>query len=93
MKIEESKKVGSCRELNPAVLIEDCEGWGLPGSHSSVAEPWQLKPGVLEGPFLFTLKESQSSMFSLLYSLPRWQHRSDYCCQYYNQYYGQYYEY
>ena len=61
MKIEESKKAGSCRELNPAVHIEDCEGWGLPGCHSSVAEPWQLKPGVLEGPFLFTLKESQSS--------------------------------
>ena len=59
VRIEESKKVGSCHELNPAVPIEDCEGWGLPGSHSSVAEPWQLKPGVLEGP-LFVYTEGKS---------------------------------
>ena len=59
VRIEESKKVGSCHELNPAVPIEDCEGWGLPGSHSSVAELWQLKPGVLEGPF-FVYTEGKS---------------------------------
>ena len=33
--------------LTCAVYIEDCGGWWLSGYHSSVAEHWLHKPGVL----------------------------------------------
>ena len=29
------------------IMIEDCEGWWLPGCHSSGAEHWWLKPEVI----------------------------------------------
>ena len=33
--------------FRPAVNIEDCEGWWWSSCCGSVAEHWQLKPGVL----------------------------------------------
>ena len=54
-----------------AVYIEDCEGRWLSGCHSSVAEYWQHKPGVLGSipgdfrPFHFPLFLSQIHLISL----------------------------
>ena len=54
-----------------AVYIEDCEGWWLSGCHSSVAEYWQHKPGVLGlipggfQPFHFPLFSPQIHLISL----------------------------
>ena len=43
----EIKELRYHRETTCAVHIEDCEGWWLSGCHSSVADHWRLKPGVL----------------------------------------------